>query len=263
MASPAPQVRHDSQTLEPTYVFGADMSGDFSQHSAANARRMFGADSEIGSGVSGHAYAIPYRDADGQAMSFATLSTHVAAFLSYARARPQEQFLIARFGCETGASDDVTMIRHFSHLPPNCQLPGLWQRQLDAKAAVRLMIFDPFARFKDAYWQDKLQRYLSLNAATCNGAKVELVSVGGARSIVANDVAAKRLGLKHRVFGPNEAFFGKDAAVAAEMKAMWYATHFLSLCDFRQTVQPQQFRVTADAIRAGLVIDQLEVEIDA
>ena len=263
MASPAPQVRPALQAVEPTYVFGADMSGDFSPYSATNALRLFGANSEIGSGASGHAYAIPYRDADGQALGFATLGAHVAAFLSYARARPQEQFMIARFGCEAGASDDVTMIRHFSHLPPNCQLPGLWQRQLDAKAAVRLMIFDPFARFKDAYWQDKLKRYLSLNAATCNGAKVELVSVGGARSIVANDMAAKRLGLKHRVFGPNEAVFGKEAAVAAEMKAMWYATHFLSLCDFRQTVQPQQFRVTADAIRAGLVIDQLEVEMDA
>ena len=86
------------------------------------------------------------------------------------------------------------------------------------------------------------------------------MSIGAARSIVSNDIAAKKLGLKHRVFGPNEAFFGKDAALAAEIRAMWYSTHFLSLCDFRQTVQPNQFRVTAEAIRAGLVVDQLEVE---
>ena len=263
MATPAAQVSLQTRPREPIYVFGADMSGDFSQASAAVAVRLYGADTEVGVGASGHAYAIPYRNSDGEVLSFGALAPHIAAFLSYARAHPDESFMVARFACETGASDDATMVRHFSRVPPNCQLPGLWQRHIDVKMAVRLLVFDPFARFKDPYWQDKLKRYLSLNAATCNGAQVELVSVGAARSIVANDMAAKRLGLKHRVFGPNEAFFDKEAVAAAEIKAMWYSTHFLSLCDFRQTVQPQQFRVTSEAIRAGLVVDQLEVEADA
>jgi hypothetical protein len=260
MATPAAQVALQTRPSEPTYVFGSDMSGDFSQGSAAIAARFYGADTEVGVGESGHAYAIPYRNSDGEMLSFGALGPHIAAFLSHARARAQESFVVARFGCEAGASDDATMVKHFTHVPANCQLPGVWQRQVDPKMGVRLMVFDPFARFKDPYWQDKLKRYLSLNASTCNGAKVELVSVGAARSIVANDMAAKRLGLKHRVFGPNEAMFGKEAGLAAEMKAMWYSTHFLSLCDFRQTVQPQQFRVTAEAIRAGLTVDQLEVE---
>ena len=229
MATPAVQVSLQTRPHEPTYVFGADMSGDFTQGSAAIAARLYGADTEVGVGPSGHAYAIPYRNSDGEVLGFAALGNQIAAFLSHARAHPEESFQVARFACESGASDDATMIRHFSHVPPNCQLPGLWQRLIDPKMAVRLMVFDPFARFKDAYWQDKLKRYLSLNAATCNGAQVELVSVGAARSIVANDMAAKRLGLKHRVFGPNEAFFGKEAVGAAEMKTMWYSTHFLSL----------------------------------
>ena len=263
MATPAAQVSLRSQPSEPIYVFGADMSGDFSRDSAALAQRLFDADCAVCSGASGHAYAIPYRDSDSKLMSFGALAPHVATFLSHARANPQTSFMVAHFGCESGASDDATMVRHFNHVPANCLLPGVWARQIDGKSAVRLLIFDPFARFKDPYWQDKLKRYLALNVATCNGAQVELVSVGAARSIVANDMAAKRLGLKHRVFGPNEAFFGKQALLAAEMKAMWYATHFLSLCDFSQTVQPQQFRVTTEAIRAGLVIDQLEVEMGA
>ncbi|MBK6659033.1 MAG: hypothetical protein IPG43_13150 [Proteobacteria bacterium] len=260
MATPAAKIPLQTQATEPTYVFGADMSGDFSQGSAAVAARLFGADTDVGVGISGNAYAIPYRNSDGEMLSFGALGPHIASFLSHARAHPQESFMVARFGCEPGASDDATMVRHFSHVPPNCQLPGVWMRHIDPKMGVRLMVFDPFARFKDPYWQDKLKRYLSLNAATCNGARVELVSVGAARAIVANDMAAKSLGLKHRVFGANEGLFGADAASAAEMKAMWYSTHFLSLCDFRQTVQPQQFRVTAEAIRAGLTVDQLEVE---
>ena len=262
MAKPAVQVTLRSQPSEPVYVFGADMSGDFSRGSAAVALRFFDADSLVCRGASGHAYAIPYRDCDGKYLRFAALAPHITTFLSHARANPQTIFMVAHFGCESGASDVATMVRHFSHLPANCLLPGTWGRHIDGRSGVRLLIFDPFARFKDRYWQDKLKRYLALNADTCNGAQVELVSFGGARSLVANDTAAKRLGLKHRVFGPNQAFFGKDAERAAEMKAIWYATHFLSLCDFSQTVQPQQFRVTTAAISAGLVIDQLEVGVD-
>lgn len=263
MAKPAVQVSLRSQPNEPIFVFGVDMSGAHAHGTAALAQRLFGADSAVSSGITGHAYAIPYRDGAGNALSFSALAAHIAAFLSHARANPQTLFMVARFGCEKGVGDDAAMVRHFSHLPANCLLPGLWLRQLDGKSAVRLVIFDPFARFKEPYWQDKLKRYLALNAATCNGAQVELVSFGGARSLVANDMAAKRLALKHRVFGANEGFFGSEAERAAEMKAMWYGTHFLSLCDFSQTVQPQQFRITTQAISAGLVIDQLEVELGA
>ncbi len=259
MAKSAVQVSLRSQPSEPIFVFGADMDGDFSRGSAAIAQRYFNADTTVCSGASGHAYAVPYRDCDGKFLSFGALAPHITAFLSHARANPQQVFMIAHFGCESGGSDITSMVRHFSHLPANCLLPGPWARHLDAKSGVRLLIFDPFARFREPYWQDKLKRYLALNADTCNGAQVEVVSFGGARSLVANDMAAKRLGLKHRVFGPNETFFGKHAELAAEMKAMWYSTHFLSLCDFSQTVQPQQFRVTTAAISAGLVIDQLEV----
>ncbi len=262
MAKPAVQVTLRSQPSEPIYVFGADMAGDFSQGSAAIAQRFYDADTSVCSGASGHAYAIPYRDCDGNVLSFGALAPHIATFLTHARAHPQQVFMVAHFACESGGSDVASMVRHFSHVPANCLLPGPWARLIDAKRGVRLLIFDPFARFREPYWQDKLKRYLALNADTCNGAQVELVSFGGARSLVANDMAAKRLGLKHRVFGPNEAFFGKEAELAAEMKAMWYSTHFLSLCDFSQTVQPQQFRVTTAAINAGLVIDQLEVGVD-
>lgn len=263
MAKSAAQLVPRSQPNEPTYVFGVDMSSDRSRGTAAVAQGLFGADNAVSSGISGHAYAIPYRDGEGKALSFSALGVHISAFLGHARANPQTLFIVARFGCESGVGDDASMVRHFSQVPANCLLPGLWVRQLNAKSAVRLVIFDPFARFREPYWQDKLKRYLALNAATCNSAQVELVSFGGARSLVANDMAAKRLGLKHRVFGPNEAFFGPQAERAAEIKAMWYGTHFLSLCDFSQTVQPQQFRITTLAISAGLEIDPLEVGLDA
>ncbi|MGE3849870.1 MAG: hypothetical protein AB7I01_23505 [Gammaproteobacteria bacterium] len=262
MATAAPKAVPQARTVEPTFVFGADLSGDFAGPTASVAQKHFRADSDIGVGPSGGAYAIPYRDSAGALLGFGALSPHIQGFLAHARAHPEEVFLVARFGCEPGALGDVDMARQFTHLPPNVLLQGLWQRANDPKFGVRLLIFDPFARFKEEYWQVKLKRFLSLNAATCNGGKVELVSVGPARSVVANDQCARKLGFKHRVFGANEANFGKDAQTVADMKAMWYSTHFLSLCDFKQTVQPQQFRFTTDAIRAGLTVEQLENELD-
>ena len=69
MAKPAVQVTLRSQPSEPIYVFGADMAGDFSQGSAAIAQRFYDADTSVCSGASGHAYAIPYRDCDGNVLS--------------------------------------------------------------------------------------------------------------------------------------------------------------------------------------------------
>ena len=96
MATPAAKVPLHTRPIEPTFVFGADMSGDFSQGSAAIAARLFEADTDIGVGASGNAYAIPYRNSDGEMLSFAALGPHTQAayppvpFRGYAPPRPPE-----------------------------------------------------------------------------------------------------------------------------------------------------------------------------
>ena len=57
---------------------------------------------------------------------------------------------------------------------------------------------------------------------------------------MANEAGAKNPGLKHRVSGPNEAYYGQNAQMAAENKAIWYSTHLLSMFDFEIAAQPQQ-----------------------
>jgi hypothetical protein len=150
------------------------------------------------------------------------------------------------------------MARLFAGAPPNCQLPGVWLRLNDPRQPVRLLLFDPGAHLKTPAAQEQLGRYLALNAPLWNAPAVELVSVGPARAIVANDAAARRLGLRHRVIGASEQAFGRDAPLVAEVRAVWYATHFLSIYDFDQTALPQQVRITGFATRGGLAIDQLD-----
>ena len=89
MATPAAKIPLQTQATEPTYVFGADMSGDFSQGSAAVAARLFGSDTDVGVGISGNAYAIPYRNSDAEMLRFCSLRRHLPSVLSHALAYPR------------------------------------------------------------------------------------------------------------------------------------------------------------------------------
>ena len=55
MAATAPKIVGASQTREPVYVFGSDLSGDLTQHTAVNAVRLHRADPATLSGGSGNA----------------------------------------------------------------------------------------------------------------------------------------------------------------------------------------------------------------
>ncbi|MCB1747947.1 MAG: hypothetical protein H6977_08915 [Gammaproteobacteria bacterium] len=257
MAGAAATVTQAGLGNEPVYVFGTDLGGQHQGESAAMAAKVFGAETGKASGATGHAYAIPFRNSAGELLPAEVIKNYVDSFFAHAQAHPQTLFHVARFACEAQAHDDATLARLFARAPANCLLPGLWTARLNAQQAARLLVFDAGAHLKDAAWQRNLKGYLDLNAPLWNVKAIELVTVGSARTVVANDVAAKALGLKHRVFGQNESAYGREAALVAEHKAIWYCTHLLSILDFEQTAQPQQVRMLGAAARNGLAIDQL------
>ncbi|MCZ6892952.1 MAG: hypothetical protein O7H40_02750 [Gammaproteobacteria bacterium] len=250
-----------SKASEAVYVFGSDLGGTNDKETAAFAVLVHGADASNASGPSGNAYAIPYRDSSRNLLPLEVIKNYVDTLLNYVEENQQITFQVARFGCESEAHDDEAMARLFSKAPKNCQLPGRWTRILDPKQAGRLLVFDPGAHLIEEKWQARLRQYLSLNAPLWNVPSVEIVSVGQARAIVANEAGAKSLGLKHRVFGPNEAYYGKNAQMAAENKAIWYSTHLLSMFDFEITAQPQQIRLMSIATRSGLTVEQLDTQL--
>lgn len=253
-----PESRPQAQAGEPVFVFGSDLAGKHDFDTAAQATRLFGAEAGTPSGPTGNAYAIPCRNSERALLPIDVISNYIEPFLRHAEAQPDAQFRVARFGCGADGHSDEAMARLFARAPKNVRLPGLWLRALSADLPARLLLLDPGAHLREAAWQERLERYLSLNEPLWNVPSVELVSVGTARAIVANDIAAKELGLRHRVFGPNEAFFGANAQSAAEFKAIWYATHVLSISDFEQTAQPQLIRVISAATRGGLEVDQID-----
>lgn len=259
MAGEAVELKTQSSTAEPILVFGSDLAGRHDSESAALAFQYYGAQSSCTSGPSGQSYAVPYRDSAGALLRPQVIENYLDTLFRYAAERPRQQFQIARMACEQGAHGDAIMARLFKSAPRNCLLPGVWSAQLDPQQPARLLVVDAGAHLLDAGWQKRLQRYLDINSPLWNARGVELVSIGGnARMVVANDVAAKQLGLKHRVIGPNERAHGRSAVAIAEYKAIVYSTHFLGISDFEQTAQPQQIRILSAATRGGLVIDQFD-----
>lgn len=244
-------------SAEPVFVFGTDLAGNHDSDSARLAAALYGAETGCASGETGAAYALPSRNSDGQLLGLDVIRNYVDPFLEFAAARAERQFRIARFGCEKDAHSDADMASLFRNAPPNCRLPGVWQRTLDPSLPARLLMFDPGAHLKQTRWQEHLRRYLDLNVPLWGVPGVVLVSIGSARAVVANDIGARALDLRHRVFGPDEKRHGRDALVAAEAQAVWYSTHLLSVFDFDQTAHPQQIRIVGVATRNGLEIDQL------
>lgn len=246
-----------SASAEPVFVFGSNQLGQHTEGHAAVAARFHQAKDGEWSGRTGNAYAIPYRDRDYRLLSVKAIDASVKTFMNHAAANRSTQFQVARFACEKGAFSDSEIANLFQAPSSNCALSGVWQRVLDPRRPVRIMIYDPAGRLLDSDWQDLLGRYLNINLPLWGAHGVELISTGGARNIVAADAAARRLGLRQRVVGDNPSYYGAQAGIAAEMKAVWCSTHLLSITDPDQTSQPARVRVLSFATRDGLDCDDL------
>lgn len=134
---------------DPIYVFGSDLAGNHDHETAAFAACIYGAEQGTGSGLTGNAYAIPYRSSERNLLPVDVVKNYVDSFFTYAQENAETRFQIAHFGCESGANDDEAMARLFAAAPKNCQLPGLWVRVLDPNRPARLLVFDPGAHMKD------------------------------------------------------------------------------------------------------------------
>ena len=257
MTSPVAARPGARTAVEPIFVFGSNMQGEHTEGHAAVAARFHQAQTGDAEGRTGNAYAIPYRDRQMRLLPLREIAQHVEKCKAYADSHRSSLLQVARFACEKGAFSDAEIANLFRQAPPNCVLPAVWQRTLETGRPVRIMVYDPAGRLLGTEWQALLGRYLALNLPLWGVSGAELISAGGARNVVATDAAARHLGLKHRVVGENPAYYGAQSAIAAEMKAVWSATHLLSITDPDQTAQPAHVRVLTYATRDGLDCEDL------
>ena len=256
-----PGVAPAAPVAEPMFVFGSNMLGEHDDGIALLAARFHRAETGIWRGPTGNAYAIPYRSELRRLLSLAEIARHVAGLRQFAASKPTLALRVARFACARGEYLDAEIAPLFARMPTNCALPALWRRVLDPEYPVRILVFDPVGRLRDAAWQALLRRHLDLNLPLWGAMSAELVSAGGAGNILATDAAARQLKLKHRIVVENPAYFGSQATVAAEMSAVWASNRMLSITDPDETAHPALVRLASFATRDGLACDNLDAEL--
>jgi hypothetical protein len=164
-----------------------------------------------------------------------------------------------RFGCEPDGLGDDRMSEMFRALPRNCFLPGVWQRLLAPETPVRVLVFDPEGLLRAVAGQVSLYQYLMARRAEWRTEEYELVSVGGGFGVAATAAVARKLKARHRILGENAAYYGAQSAVAAEMKAVWFSTHLLSVANPDRTADNSHVRMLSFAARDGLKCEDLRL----
>lgn len=110
------------------FVFGSNLAGRHGKGAALFAKENFGAQTGIGIGRTGMAYAIPTKDAQLKTLPLDVISFHVQHFLHYAQEHLGLEFRVTRIGCGLAGYKDTDIAPMFKDAPKNCELPVEWRQ---------------------------------------------------------------------------------------------------------------------------------------
>jgi len=105
------------------FVFGSNLEGRHMGGAAKLAHEKFGAEWGVGDGPTGQYYAIPTMHGGLDA-----IRPYVDKFIAYAKAHPQNRFLLTRIGCGIAGFKDIDMTQLFKEVigMPNISIPEEW-----------------------------------------------------------------------------------------------------------------------------------------
>ena len=111
------------------FVFGSNLAGRHGKGAALFAKQNYGAEYGIGEGRTGNAYAIPTKGYQLNVLSLGRIQDFVTEFVQYARATPDDTFLLTPIGTGLAGYDKVEMfklIRNCAPLPSNIVFTKEW-----------------------------------------------------------------------------------------------------------------------------------------
>jgi hypothetical protein len=110
------------------FVFGSNRLGVHGAGAARYAARSLGAKSRVGEGLTGRSYALPTCSVPGVPVTLDELRLHVARFIDFAQANPNERFFVSELGCGIAGFKPEQVAPMFSEAPSNCDLPPGWRQ---------------------------------------------------------------------------------------------------------------------------------------
>ncbi|MCG3201901.1 MAG: hypothetical protein NFCOHLIN_01773 [Gammaproteobacteria bacterium] len=250
---------HGARAEEPVLVFESNLGGQHVRGVSLLAEKCHGAVDGKGWGHHGNAYGIPTLDSEMMPLTRGVLTNYIQGFLKYAAAHPQLQFRVTAFGYGNPNIGMGEIVEMFRQAPRNCLLPGRWMATLGRLDVVRLLLLDASGSMRETAAQDRLDEYFAINAPLWSEKPVEIVSVGAAVSVVANDRYARRRNHRHRIISVREDFYRNYLNQAREEMAVWYSTRMVTVLEPDQTSQGNMLRLLQAATRAGLEMDEIQI----
>lgn len=108
------------------FVFGSNLAGRHGAGAALFARKFHGARYGCGVGPQGKSYAIPTKDFNLKTLPLESIKSYIKVFIEYAKANPEQEFLVTRVGCGLAGYKDEDIAPFFITAPNNCELPKEW-----------------------------------------------------------------------------------------------------------------------------------------
>ena len=105
------------------FVFGSNLAGVHGAGAAAFALKNHGAIWGRGEGIQGSSYGIPTKDESIQTLPLLRIRGYVKRFLEYARAHPEQDFMVTAIGCGFAGYRPQDIGPMFKGAPSNCKLP--------------------------------------------------------------------------------------------------------------------------------------------
>lgn len=238
------------------WVFESNTAGKNIQGAAAIAIKRHGAQEDISKGPSGGSYALLTRDADGALLPWKDIQDHVKEFRTFAESHADLKFRILPSDTAKTDQEHNRFADLLRNLPTNCELPGRVQEILGKLKTVRVILLDANISIVDTDARKRaLDQYFSANVGLWNAEHIEIVSIGAAQSLIANDKYAKEHGYGHRIINVDADIYGDDAEDVRELVSVAYATKLLCLNDPDATSTAKQVNAIRVAGWAGLEVD--------
>ena len=108
------------------FVFGSNLNGYHSAGAAQAAYNKFGAEWEIGEGLSGQTYAFPTLERDMHKRGLRALLNSRDRLFATARALPEKTFLLTKVGCGIAGFNEEDIKKLFIDAPDNIVKPEDW-----------------------------------------------------------------------------------------------------------------------------------------
>lgn len=110
------------------FVFGSNLAGRHGKGAALTASKVYKAQSGVGTGRTGNAYAIPTKDHDLQPLNLDYIKIEVENFKVYAGIHPELHFNVTKIGCGYAGYSEQQIGPMFKGAPSNCSLPLGWEK---------------------------------------------------------------------------------------------------------------------------------------